>query len=132
MNHNNRRKLLASIGALSLFPLQKFNALTKKKNVISCAPETSVQKVNELISEIKHLAHDYINDLDHLHNNPDHNSELLYNISQCVSTLNSYNRFKMLTEMNDDINTEPPLVFTMRKKSEKKSEKKHITESCDV
>ena len=42
---------MASIGALSLFPLQKFNALTKKKNVISCAPETSIQKVKMLTQD---------------------------------------------------------------------------------
>jgi len=42
---------LASIGALSLFPLQKFNVLIKKKNVISCSPETSVQKVKMLTQD---------------------------------------------------------------------------------
>jgi hypothetical protein len=51
MNHNNRRKLLASIGALSLFPLLKLSSLTKKKNVISCSPETSVQKVKMLTQD---------------------------------------------------------------------------------
>ncbi len=42
---------MASIGALSLFPLLKLSSLTKKKNVISCSPETSVQKVKMLTQD---------------------------------------------------------------------------------
>ena len=51
MNNDTRRKLLANIGALSLFPLLKLSSLTKKKNVISCSPETSVQKVKMLTQD---------------------------------------------------------------------------------
>ena len=42
---NNRRKLIASIGTLGLFPLLKLSFLTKKKEVISCAPETKTMKM---------------------------------------------------------------------------------------
>ena len=37
---NSRRKLLAGIGALGLIPLLNFGFFSKKKEVISCAPET--------------------------------------------------------------------------------------------
>jgi hypothetical protein len=36
----SRRKLLAGLGVLSLFPIIKFILFSKKSNVISCAPET--------------------------------------------------------------------------------------------
>jgi len=51
MNNDTRRKLLASLGALSLFPLLKFSSLTKKKDLISCAPESASQKVKMLTQE---------------------------------------------------------------------------------
>ncbi len=37
---NTRRKLIAGLGVLGLFPILKFAFLVKKSNVISCAPET--------------------------------------------------------------------------------------------
>jgi hypothetical protein len=37
---NSRRKLIAGLGVLSLFPLLKFGFSSKQKQVISCAPET--------------------------------------------------------------------------------------------
>ena len=51
MNKNTRRKLLASLGALSLFPLLKLSPFTKKKDLISCAPETVSQKVKMLTQD---------------------------------------------------------------------------------
>ncbi len=42
---NNRRKLIASISALGLFPLVKLGFLTKKKEMISCAPEIKTMKM---------------------------------------------------------------------------------------
>lgn len=45
---STRRKLLAGIGALSLFPLVKLGFLTKKKEVISCAPDQANQKIKML------------------------------------------------------------------------------------
>jgi hypothetical protein len=36
----SRRKLLAGLGVISLFPIIKFIFFSKKSNVISCAPET--------------------------------------------------------------------------------------------
>jgi ribosomal protein L1 len=36
---NSRRKLITGLGLLGLFPIVKFGFLTKKKNLISCAPE---------------------------------------------------------------------------------------------
>jgi hypothetical protein len=50
-NKNARRTLLASIGALSLFPLVKLGALAKKKEVISCAPTEEVQTVKMLTQD---------------------------------------------------------------------------------
>ena len=50
---STRRKLLAGIGALSLFPLVKLGFLTKKKDVISCAPEQSNQKIKMLTQDGK-------------------------------------------------------------------------------
>ncbi len=45
---NSRRKLIAGIGALSLFPLAKLGFFNKKKDVISCAPESGTQKIKLL------------------------------------------------------------------------------------
>jgi hypothetical protein len=42
---NARRKLLAGLGALSLFPILKFGFLAKKKDVISCVPEIKTMKM---------------------------------------------------------------------------------------
>ena len=46
-----RRKLLAGLGALSLFPILKFGFLAKKKEVISCAPDTKNQTMNMLTQD---------------------------------------------------------------------------------
>lgn len=48
---STRRKLLAGIGALSLFPLVKLGFLTKKKDVISCAPDPSNQTIKMLTQD---------------------------------------------------------------------------------
>ena len=48
---NTRRKLLAGLGALSLFPVLKFGFLAKKKDVISCAPETKKQTMKMLTQD---------------------------------------------------------------------------------
>lgn len=48
---NTRRKLLAGLGALSLFPILKFGFLAKKKDVISCAPETKNQTMKMLTQD---------------------------------------------------------------------------------
>jgi hypothetical protein len=80
---------------------------------------TSINKVNELIIDVRNLAYEYLNNLNNSNENPEYNSELYYNISQCVSTLNSYNRYKMLVEM-DDINIEPPLIYTIKRHSDNK------------
>ncbi len=48
---STRRKLLAGIGALSLFPILKFGFLAKKKDVISCAPETKSQTMKMLTQD---------------------------------------------------------------------------------
>lgn len=45
---STRRKLIAVIGALSLFPILKFGWLNRKKEVISCAPEKSVKTLKFL------------------------------------------------------------------------------------
>ncbi len=50
-NKNARRTLLASIGALSLFPLMKLSALVKKKDVISCAPSDPSQTIKMLTQD---------------------------------------------------------------------------------
>jgi hypothetical protein len=42
---NNRRKLIASISALGLYPLVKLGFLAKRKEVISCAPEIKTIKM---------------------------------------------------------------------------------------
>jgi hypothetical protein len=46
-----RRTLLAGLGALSLFPILKFGFLTKKKEVISCAPVTKNQTMKMLTQD---------------------------------------------------------------------------------
>jgi hypothetical protein len=48
---NTRRKLLAGLGALSLFPILKFGLLAKKKDVISCAPDTKNQTMKMLTQD---------------------------------------------------------------------------------
>lgn len=48
---NARRTLLASIGALSLFPLLKLGIFTKERVVISCAPAALPQTVKMLTQE---------------------------------------------------------------------------------
>ena len=50
---STRRKLLAGISALSLFPLVKLGFLTKKKDVIACAPDQSGQKIKMLTQDGK-------------------------------------------------------------------------------
>jgi hypothetical protein len=41
---NSRRKLIAGLGVLSLFPLAKLATSFKKKEVIACAPEIKTVK----------------------------------------------------------------------------------------
>jgi hypothetical protein len=48
---NTRRKLLAGLGALSLFPILKFGLLAKKKEVISCAPDAKNQTLKMLTQD---------------------------------------------------------------------------------
>jgi hypothetical protein len=48
---NSRRKLIAGIGALSLFPLAKLGFFNKKKDVISCAPEAGTKKIKLLTQD---------------------------------------------------------------------------------
>jgi hypothetical protein len=48
---NTRRKLLAGLGVLSLFPILKFGFLAKKKDVISCAPDTKNQTMKMLTQD---------------------------------------------------------------------------------
>ena len=50
---STRRKILAGIGALSLFPLVKLGFLTQKKDVISCAPDQMNQKIKMLTQDGK-------------------------------------------------------------------------------
>lgn len=48
---NTRRKLLAGLGVLSLFPILKFGFLSKKRDVISCAPEAKNQTMKMLTQD---------------------------------------------------------------------------------
>ena len=41
---NSRRKLIAGLGVLSLFPIAKLETSFKKKEVIACAPEIKTVK----------------------------------------------------------------------------------------
>ena len=41
---NSRRKLIAGLGVLSLFPIAKLATAFKKKEVIACAPEVKTVK----------------------------------------------------------------------------------------
>ena len=41
---NSRRKLIAGLGVLSLFPIAKLATSFKKKEVIACAPEIKTVK----------------------------------------------------------------------------------------
>ena len=41
---NSRRKLIAGLGVLSLFPIAKLATTFKKKDVIACAPELKTVK----------------------------------------------------------------------------------------
>ena len=41
---NSRRKLIAGLGVLSLFPIAKLATSFKKKEVIACAPELKTVK----------------------------------------------------------------------------------------
>lgn len=49
--HNSRRKLIAGISLLGLFPILKFSSLYKKKDVISCAPETAAPTLRMLTQD---------------------------------------------------------------------------------
>ncbi len=48
---NNRRKLIAGLGVLSLFPILKWGSAFKKKEVISCAPESKVKTIKFLTQD---------------------------------------------------------------------------------
>ena len=44
IQENSRRKLIAGLGVLSLFPIAKLASSFKKKEVIACAPEIKTVK----------------------------------------------------------------------------------------
>jgi hypothetical protein len=44
IQENSRRKLIAGLGVLSLFPIAKLATSFKKKEVIACAPEIKTVK----------------------------------------------------------------------------------------
>ncbi|MEI7587925.1 MAG: hypothetical protein WCJ68_00430 [Chitinophagia bacterium] len=46
-----RRKLIAGLGVLSLFPILKFGWFNKKKEVISCAPEKGLKTIKFLTQD---------------------------------------------------------------------------------
>ncbi len=46
-----RRKLIAGLWALSLFPILKFGWFNKKKEVISCAPEKNSKTIKFLTQD---------------------------------------------------------------------------------
>ena len=48
---NTRRKLLFGISLLPLLPLLRFGFLNKKKDVISCAPESSTGGTVKMLTE---------------------------------------------------------------------------------
>jgi len=48
---STRRKLIAGIGVLSLFPILKFGWFNKKKEVISCVPEANVKTIKFLTQD---------------------------------------------------------------------------------
>jgi hypothetical protein len=48
---STRRKLLAGIGVLSLFPILKFGWFNKKKKVISCAPVSNTKTIKFLTQD---------------------------------------------------------------------------------
>ena len=50
---NTRRKLLAGIGLLSLFPLLKFSLFSKKEKVVACSPSEQSGTVKMLTKEGK-------------------------------------------------------------------------------
>jgi hypothetical protein len=50
-NTNLRRKLIAGLGVLGLFPILKHGFFAKKKEVISCAPEANKQTMKMLTQD---------------------------------------------------------------------------------
>ena len=48
---STRRKLLAGIGVLSLFPILRFGWFNKKKEVISCAPVSNIKTIKFLTQD---------------------------------------------------------------------------------
>lgn len=48
---NTRRKVIAGLGILSLLPILKLGIFTKKRDVISCAPEASNTKMKMLTQD---------------------------------------------------------------------------------
>ena len=48
---NSRRKLIAGIGLLGLFPILKFVFSNKKKDIIACAPEIVTPKLRMLTQD---------------------------------------------------------------------------------
>ncbi len=48
---NTRRKLIWGMGLLSLFPLLRFGRFAKKKEVISCVPETPAVTTMKMLTE---------------------------------------------------------------------------------
>ena len=48
---NSRRKIITSIGLLGLFPILKFGFSNKKKDIISCAPESAIPKLRMLTQD---------------------------------------------------------------------------------
>jgi hypothetical protein len=48
---STRRKLIAGIGVLSLFPILKLGWFNKKKEIISCAPVTNAKTIKFLTQD---------------------------------------------------------------------------------
>ena len=48
---STRRKLIAGLGALSLFPMMNFRWFNKKEEAISCLPETEIKTIKFLTQE---------------------------------------------------------------------------------
>jgi hypothetical protein len=76
---------------------------------------TTLKKIEEVEFEIKIMIQDYLKELK---SDPDHTAETYYNISQCISTLNSCYRFKLIVDTgNYDLS--PPLVYTINRDCDK-------------
>jgi hypothetical protein len=50
-NTNLRRKLIAGLGLFSLFPIFKYGFISKKREIISCTPETKNKTMKMLTQD---------------------------------------------------------------------------------